>query len=112
MKTIPYERIWGGVVTYDWSTAYEQIPAFVRFTDNIYKDPYASLITMWWYDSKKDTNSVVNALHYTKPVAQPAAYDEFKQFANTSDGVRIDSQYNLVEELTQMGDSRFVIQSH
>ncbi|BCR88443.1 FAD-binding oxidoreductase [Aspergillus chevalieri] len=114
MKTMPYEGIWGGVVTYDWSTAYKQIPAFVRFTDNIHKDPYASLITMWWYDSKTNTNSVVNALHYTKPVPYPAAYDEFKQFANTSDGVRIDSQYNLVEELSQPGDSRnvFVTGTH
>lgn len=110
MKTIPSEGIWGGVVTYDWSTAYEQIPAFVNFTDNIHKDPYASLITMWQYDSKTDTNSVTNAMHYTKPVAYPAAYDEFKQFANTSDGTRIDSQYTLVTELSQEGDSRYVAQ--
>ncbi|OJJ81678.1 FAD-binding oxidoreductase [Aspergillus glaucus CBS 516.65] len=114
MKTIPSEGIWGGVVTYDWSTAYEQIPAFVNFTDNIHKDPYASLITMWQYDSKTDTNSVTNAMHYTKPVAYPAAYDEFKQFANTSDGTRIDSQYTLVTELSQEGDSRnvFVTGTH
>lgn len=108
MKTIPSEGIWGGAVTYDWSTVYQQIPAFVNFTDNIHKDPYASLITMWQYDSKTEKKSVINAIHYTRPVAHPAAYDEFKQFANTSDGTQIDNQYNLVTTLSQVGDSRYI----
>lgn len=41
MKTLPQEDFWGGTVTHDWSTVHEQIPAFVRFTNNIHKDPYA-----------------------------------------------------------------------
>ena len=93
--------IWGGLVTYDNSTTPQQISAAVRFTDNLHKDPYASWIGMWWYSSKFGENIIASALHYTKPVAYPAAYDDFLQITNTSSSMRMDSLYNFTQELGQ-----------
>lgn len=56
---------------------------------------------MWWYSSKFGENIIASALHYTKPVAYPAAYDDFLQITNTSSSMRMDSLYNFTQELGQ-----------
>lgn len=91
MKTFPLDTIWGGLVTCDNSTTPQQIPAVVSFTDNIHKDPYASWIGMWQYSSDTGENMIGSALHYTKPVAFPAAYDDFLKIANTSSAMKMES---------------------
>lgn len=50
--------IWGGVVLYPISTLPAQIDAFVKFTDNIQKDPYASLINFSVYSSATNTTVI------------------------------------------------------
>lgn len=107
MKTFPSEKLWGGFVTYDMSTASQQIPAFIRFTDNLHKDPSASLIGIWSYDSQRDANFIGNALHYTKPVPYPPAHDDLYKLPNTSSSIRIDSLNSFVTELEQEGDYRY-----
>lgn len=107
MRTFPLENLWGGVVIHNISTSSQQIPAIIRFTDNVHKDPSASLIAMWSYDSQSEMEFIGNALHYTKPVAYPPAYDDLYKLANMSSTMRIDSLYNLTTELEQEGDYRY-----
>ena len=109
IKTFPYEDIWGGMVAYDVSTSSQQIPAIVRFTENVHKDPYASLLGTWGYDSAVEMEFVVQGMHYTKPVEYPTAYDDFYQIANMSSTARFGSMQNFSQELTQDDEHRYVI---
>lgn len=56
---------------------------------------------MWSYSSNVGENIIASALHYTKPVAYPAAYDDFFQITNTSSSMRMDSLYNFTQEVGQ-----------
>lgn len=109
IKTFPYEKLWGGMVAYDMSTSSQHIPAIVRFTQNVQKDPYASLIGTWGYVSTMEMGFVVQGMHYTQPVEYPAAYDDFYQIANMSSTARIDSMQNFSQELTQEDEHRYAI---
>ncbi|KAI9761538.1 MAG: hypothetical protein M4579_000929 [Chaenotheca gracillima] len=94
------DDIWGGIVLYPASTIPQQISAFVKFTDNIDKDPYGSLITFWAYSSLTGTTTVENAYEYTKPQAYPPAFKELTaikpEILNT---LRIDNLTSLTTEL-------------
>lgn len=109
IKTFPYEEIWGGMVSYDVSTSSRQIPAIVRFTDNVHKDPYASLLGIWGYVSDIGMEFIVNGMHYTKPVEYPEAYGDFYQIANMSSTARFGSMRNFSHELEQDNEHRYVI---
>ncbi|RAH73070.1 FAD-binding oxidoreductase [Aspergillus aculeatinus CBS 121060] len=101
LKTLPHDGLWGGLVVYDNSTTEQQISAAVNFVDNIHNDPYASWIGMWEYSSTTGQNIIADALEYTKPVAYPAAFDEFVAIKNTTDTMRFATIYNLTQELVQ-----------
>ncbi len=94
--------IWGGVVLYPISTLPAQIDAFVKFTDNIEKDPYASLINFSVYSSATNTTVIENAYEYTKPVANASIFNEFlaikPEIPNTST-LRIANLTSLTTEL-------------
>ena len=94
--------IWGGVVLYPPSTIPAQIDAFVKFTDNIDKDPYASFITFWAYTSKTNTTVVENAIEYTKPVPNPAIFSDIlaiKPEIPNSNTLRLANLTSLTTEL-------------
>lgn len=100
LKTIQHDLLWGGLVGYEASTSSQQISAVHKFINNIHKDPYASWIGMWSYDSKAGP-SIANAFEYTKPQPYPAAFDDFYKIPNISSTMRIDGMYNLTRELSQ-----------
>ncbi|KAJ5782862.1 FAD-binding type 2 [Penicillium paradoxum] len=108
LKIIDSDKMWGGIVTYDNSTTTEHIEAGHHFISNLRNDPYASWIGMWEYLSASDQNMVANALEYTKPVAFPAAFDNFTKIANTSSSMRTTNIFDLTTELGQAAGYRDV----
>jgi hypothetical protein len=107
--TFPTDGLWGGTVVYPTSTTPQQLVAFEHFANNVANDPYASTICIWQYSSLTDITVVLNAYDYTKPVAYPAAYDEFfaiePQVSNT---MRITNISDLVSELGVPAGMRYV----
>lgn len=68
--------IWGGVVLYPASTIPAQVDAFVKFTDSVNNDPYASLISFLVYTAASNTTVIENTYEYTK-LSPPAANSIF-----------------------------------
>ena len=64
--------LWGGVVIYSDNTTAQQLSAFVKFTDKINEDEYASLIQLWQHVFELNETAVVNIYDYTKPVVDAA----------------------------------------
>ncbi|KAJ5340574.1 hypothetical protein N7541_009698 [Penicillium brevicompactum] len=108
MKTIPGDKLWGGLVVYANSTTPQQLTAAHHFINNIHKDHYASWIGMWEYSSVADANVIAHALEYTKPVAYPEALQNFTNIPNTTDTMRFANMYNLTQELVQASGYRDV----
>lgn len=102
MSTLEGAELWGGVVTYPYSTADQQISAIINFGDNIENDQYGSAITIFLKPSVTNETVVVNAYDYTKPVERPAVYNEFLAIpGNTSDSMRITNMSDITLELEQ-----------
>ncbi|KAL3482140.1 hypothetical protein BJX99DRAFT_268527 [Aspergillus californicus] len=108
IKAIDNAHLWGGIVVYDNSTTDQQIPALVKFIDNIENDPYASWIGLWQFNSTTGQTTISSPLDYTKPVAHPDAFNDFYQIPNISDSTRYATLYNLTSELQQAGGYRDV----
>lgn len=106
LKTLPHDQLWGGVVAYDNSTTPQQISAAHNFIDNIHKDPYASWIGMWQYDSKTGQNTIGSALEYTKAESYPPALEDFYKIPNVTDTMRFAGMWNLTQELAQASGLR------
>ena len=73
---------WGGTSFYDNTTVPKQIEAFLRFTDNIEKDPYGSLIFNWVYTPATKQIQIENLYEYTTTFANnvteyPLAFSGF-----------------------------------
>jgi hypothetical protein len=100
--------MWGGLVVFDNSTTDQQIPALVKFIDNIEEDPYASWIGLWQYRSVTEQTTITTPLDYTKPEAFPAAFDDFYAIPNISDSTRYATVFNLTSELQQAEGYRCV----
>lgn len=102
-------NIWGGVAVYPSSTTSQQLEAFVNFGNNIVKNPYGSIISIYGYSSANDGISVTNAYEYTKPEANAPPFDEFLKIPNkTVDTLRITNLTDLTAELEQAYGYRFV----
>ena len=74
--------LWGGEATYDKKTIPAQIEAFVKFTNNIEKDPYGSLIFIWDYIPATKSIVVLNLYDYTSTFPNnktqyPSTFDDF-----------------------------------
>lgn len=99
--------IWGGIALYPSTTIPTQISALVNFTEKIDQDPYGSLITFWAYSSATNTTVVENAYEYTKPVSNPAPFNELlaiqPSILNTT---RIGNLTSLTTELEATGNLR------
>lgn len=78
--------LWGGTTSYDNTTIPQQVEAFVQFTDNVEKDPYGSIISVWTYITATKQLSVGNLYEYTQPFANNATEypPAFSGFAPTS----------------------------
>ena len=78
--------IWGGTAIYNNTTIPKQIEAFVKFTDNIEKDPYGSLIFDWLYIPAQNAILVENIYDYTTTFRNNATDypPAFSGFAPTS----------------------------
>lgn len=82
--------LWGGVANYDIKTARKQLEAFVKFTDNVAKRPYGSLIFVWTYLKATNSVSISNLYEYTGDVtglnlsATKFPSPEFDEFAPAS----------------------------
>ncbi|MCJ1270948.1 hypothetical protein MMC22_010847 [Lobaria immixta] len=95
-------NIWGGVALYPPSTTSQQLQAFVKFGNNIAKDPYGSLISIWQYYSATDAVVVIDAFEYTKAEANPPPFDEYLKIpSKISDSLRITNLSDLTAELEQ-----------
>ncbi|KAL2814117.1 hypothetical protein BJX63DRAFT_431519 [Aspergillus granulosus] len=101
VKTIDDPSMWGGLVVFDNSTTDQQIPALVKFVDNIENDPYASWIGLWQYNSTTRRTTITSPLDYSKPEPFPAAFDDFYQIPNISDSTREATVFELTSELQQ-----------
>lgn len=103
-------NIFGGSTVYPFSTASQQIKAFVDFGSNIEKDPYGSIISIWQYSSKTDSSIWINAEEYTKAIANPPAFDEFNKIpGKIADSRRITNLTDITEELEQAYGFRSVV---
>lgn len=103
-------KIWGGTAAYPYSTASLQIKAFVNFGNNIERDPYSSIISIWQHSSKTDKTLVVNAYEYTKPIANAPAFDEYLKIPDKIvDTLRITNLTDLTGELEQAYGFRYVL---
>ncbi|KKK12760.1 hypothetical protein P175DRAFT_0542298 [Aspergillus ochraceoroseus IBT 24754] len=103
LEAFEQESLWGGVVTYNQSTAAQQIPAFVDFTSDLHKDPHASLIALYTYSSELGVPVISNALEYTKPVEFPAAFARFYALPNISSTMRIADLDDVTSEFEPPG---------
>lgn len=102
-------NIWGGIVLYPASTIPAQIDAFVKFTDAIEQDPYASLITFWIYSSATNTTVVENCYEYTKPIANASIFTDLLAIAPEipdTNTLRIDNLTSLTTELEAASNLR------
>ena len=79
LTTIDTVDIWGGIVLYPGTTIPAQIDAFVKFTDEVDNDPYASLISFLVYSEPTNSTVIENCYEYTKPSA-PAPNSIFKDY--------------------------------
>lgn len=66
--------LWGGIILYSGETLPQQIAGFVRFTDGLAQDPYASLIVFQTYSSATNLTVIANSYIYTKPEPYPAPF--------------------------------------
>lgn len=106
----PQGDLWGGVVLYPNSTTAQQIPAFVNFGNNIAKDEYGSLISIWQYTSQTDTATILNAYEYTKPIVNAPPFAEHLRIpGKIADTMRITNLTDLTGELVQAYGFRFVL---
>lgn len=113
LDTFPNELIWGGIVLYPNSTAPQQFDAFVNFGPNINDDPYASVIVINAYLGATNSNIIMNAYEYTKPVAAPPIFDEFLAIqGNISSTMRFANMSSLAEEFANPKTFRFVCISY
>lgn len=109
LKTLSHDGLWGGMVVYPNVTTPQHIDAAHEFINNIHKDPFASWIGMWHYNSAIGMNMIVSPIHYTKPQAYPSALDGFTQIPNITDTVRFAGTWNMTQELIQAEGQRYVI---
>lgn len=94
--TFHAEDLWGGVVSYPFSTATQQIEALVDFGDNIKNDPNSSAITFFTSSNLANETSIINVYDYTKPIARPAIFEKFLAIpGNLSDTTRIANLSNI-----------------
>lgn len=108
--TFQAENLWGGIVTYPFSTATQQIEALVDFGDNLKNDPNSSAITFFTSTNLVNATSIINVYDYTKPVVRPAIFDKFLAIpGNLSDSTRIANLSNMVAELEQPDGFRYVL---
>lgn len=102
--------LWGGVVVYPNSTTPKQIPAFINFGNNIAKDPYGSLISIYNYAGEADTTTITNCYEYTLPKPNAPPFKELLaipgEIANT---MRITNLTDLTGELEQAYGFRWVL---
>ena len=113
----PQGPIWGGTAIYNVTSREQLLPhlkAFNEFTDAVYKDPYGSLILLWYYAVAAKTFVVENLYEYTKDVANPAVFPPaFVNFSQTSaigppvtNTLRVATLSNLTGELNSPPDVR------
>ncbi|KAL6230855.1 hypothetical protein BDW75DRAFT_244443 [Aspergillus navahoensis] len=108
LKAVDNAHLWGGINVFDNSTTNQQIDALVRFIDNIENDPYASWIGLWQYNSTTRKTLISSPWDYTKPVAHPAAFDDFSRIPRMSTTNRFATLYDLTRELQQAAGYRDV----
>ncbi|KAL2836147.1 hypothetical protein BJY01DRAFT_222353 [Aspergillus pseudoustus] len=100
IETFPSTKVWGGVVAYDHaSTVDAQVDALVDFTANVHRDPHASLIPLYTYNSQLGVPIIANSFVYTEPVQYPGAFQKFYGMPNISDSMRLTGVEGLVGEL-------------
>ncbi|KAL9597907.1 MAG: hypothetical protein Q9219_004860 [cf. Caloplaca sp. 3 TL-2023] len=80
--------LWGGVAAYDTSKAREHVKAIVKFTNNVVRHPFGSLISIWTYTKATDSISIANLYEYTGYTADqlPSQFPNpaFNDFSPTS----------------------------
>ncbi|KAL4864870.1 hypothetical protein BDV12DRAFT_188602 [Aspergillus spectabilis] len=98
MAVFPAEDIWGGAIIHNSSLAPQYISAAQRFADNIPKDPYASWVAIFSYNSTTDQTLIVSSLAYTRRLAWPSAFDDFYQIPNITDTLRFSRILDITTE--------------
>lgn len=106
IQTIDNAHLWGGITVFDNATTPQQIPALVKFIDNIENDPYASWIGLWQFNSTTGKTTISSPMDYTKPVPRPEAFHDFYHIPNISSTNRFATLYGLTNELQQAAGYR------
>lgn len=103
-RTFPYNGMWGGLAMYPQTEAgtQQQFKALVNFSNNIDKNPKASVIVMPVYMSATDANLILNSYENAEPVPRPAALKEFLAIpGNISDSTGLRDMSSLAQELAE-----------
>lgn len=80
------------------------------FSNEVTNDRNASAISIWQYSTTTDTNMIISAYDYTRPVARAPIFDEFLSIPdNTSDSLRFTNMTDLTVELEQAPGFRSVL---
>lgn len=98
LQTFQQGNLWGGYVIYDASTTDTQIAALATFNDPKTYDELSSLITTFAYSGAQGVSVVVNNMEYTKPVANPPAFQQLSTIPSMASTQRITNMTDLVTE--------------
>lgn len=102
LPTFEQQKLWGGHVTYPFSTAPQQLRALVGFVNDLDHDSDAAAIVSLWYSSKQGRKFVTNSYEYTKPVERPAIFQNFLAVpGNLSDSTRFTYVRGLAEQFEE-----------
>ena len=89
---------WGGFIGYTEDTFDAQFAAFEALTGGDY-DPYAALIANYVWDVTSQSWSGANNYEYTKPEANPPAFENFTSLPSTFSTMRISDLSDFATEL-------------
>ncbi|KAF7891296.1 uncharacterized protein EAF02_001621 [Botrytis sinoallii] len=100
LESFPFEKLWGGIMTYPTSTAKAQIKFFTNFTNHLSDDPKANFLNIWSYRQVSGSQSSLNVIDYVAPVEAPAIYSDALAIPNLiSSTMRITNVSSLTDEL-------------
>ncbi|TGO16678.1 hypothetical protein BTUL_0025g00320 [Botrytis tulipae] len=112
LESFPFEKLWGGIMTYPTSIAKAQINFFTNFPNHISDDPKANFLNIWSYRQVSGSQSILNVIDYVAPVEAPAIYSDVLAIPNLiSSTMRITNVSSLTDELaggTSTLNSRYI----
>lgn len=102
LPTFEQQKLWGGHVTYPFSSTPQHLRALVGFANDLDHDSDPAAIVSLWYSSEQGHKFVTNSYEYTKPVERPAIFQKFLAVpGNFSDSTRFTYVRGLAEQFEE-----------